>query len=225
MRKTLERWKLLETGSPQSEVFEKFRVSVKKGSIKSRHPVMAMANFLNYEPHDLIVLATGGREGLDRWVDRSDAEAIARWSRTMTLFVPEHAKRGIVSLQDGDLSLRNILVPVDRHPDCTAAIEIARRSAEILGDDVVNITLLHVGDTQAPNPVLLDGSDWKWQKEHRRGEPVAEILSAADAYTADLIVMATVGHDSVLDALRGSTTEQVLRRAPCPLLAVPAKVF
>jgi nucleotide-binding universal stress UspA family protein len=34
--------------------------------------------------------------------------------------------------------------------------------------------------------------------------------------------MATAGHADVLDALRGSTTERVLRLARCPVLAVPA---
>jgi nucleotide-binding universal stress UspA family protein len=34
--------------------------------------------------------------------------------------------------------------------------------------------------------------------------------------------MATEGHEGILDALRGSVTEQVVRRAPCPVLAVPA---
>ena len=44
---------------------------------------------------------------------------------------------------------------------------------------------------------------------------------AADEIKADLIVMPTAGRAGVFDALRGSTTERVLRRAPCPLLAVP----
>jgi nucleotide-binding universal stress UspA family protein len=33
--------------------------------------------------------------------------------------------------------------------------------------------------------------------------------------------MTTKGHDSVLDFLRGSTTERVLQGARCPLLAIP----
>jgi nucleotide-binding universal stress UspA family protein len=36
------------------------------------------------------------------------------------------------------------------------------------------------------------------------------------------MMMATAGHEGILDALRGSVTQQVLRQAPCPLLAVPA---
>jgi nucleotide-binding universal stress UspA family protein len=224
VRETLERWGLLEAGSPRSAVFDQLRVRVRKVSLRRRSPFLATAAFLNEQASDLIVLATEGREGPSRWIDRSDAEAIARWSHTMTLFVPSLAKRAIVSLETGDVNLRNILVPVDREPDCAAALEFARRAAEVLGDEEkqVVITVLHVGDARAPALSLQDGPKWTWQTENRPGEVVAEILSAADRHAADLIVMATAGHDSVLDALRGSITEQVLRRAPCPLLAVPA---
>jgi hypothetical protein len=39
----------------------------------------------------------------------------------------------------------------------------------------------------------------------------------------NLIVMATDGRNGFLDALRGSHSERVLRRTPCPLLAIPAE--
>jgi nucleotide-binding universal stress UspA family protein len=183
---------------------------------------LKIKNFLDRKPVDLIVLATQGREGLSRWVDRSDAEAMARWSRTMTLFVPASAKRGIVSFDTGNLCLKNILVPIDRAPDCAAAVEFARRTAELLSDGDVAIRLLYVGTAPVPQPALEESDRWTWHIEHREGDVVAEILSAADRHEANLIVMATTGHDGVLDALRGSTTEQVLRKAPCPILAVPA---
>jgi len=53
------------------------------------------------------------------------------------------------------------------------------------------------------------------------GPVVATILEIVEQVAADLIVMTTEGHHGFLYALRGSTTEQVLRHAPCPLLAVP----
>ena len=46
-------------------------------------------------------------------------------------------------------------------------------------------------------------------------------LGAADAAPADLLVLTTHGKHGFLDALRGSTTEHVIRRARCPVLAVP----
>ena len=51
------------------------------------------------------------------------------------------------------------------------------------------------------------------------------ILAAGAEFDVDLIVMATKAQDSLLDMLRGSTTERVLRGARCPLLAIPAKLI
>lgn len=225
VRETLERWGLLEAGSPRSAVYEELRVNTRKIAVRGRSPVLATAAFLNQRPCDLIVLGTEGRQGVSRWFDRSDAEAIARWSRTMTLFVPAGAGRDFVSPDNGDLNVKSILVPIDVEPDFTAALEFARRVAEVVGDQdrKVAITLLHVGESRPPVPALPEGPEWTWRAEDRQGDVVAEILAAADRHVADLIVMATAGHDSVLDLLRGSVTEQVLRQAPCPLLAVPAR--
>ena len=223
VRQTLERWGLLAAGSSPSAVFERLGVKVSKIALRSRHPVLAAGDFLDQEPTELIVLATEGREGVKRWVKPSAAEAIARWSRTMTLFVPANSKRDLVSLENGQRSLKNILVPVDSQPDGSAAVELARWAALVLGDGQVSITLLHVGNAPPVISPLLEGAELTWNVEQRQGIPVEEILSAADRHMAELIVMATAGHDGVWDVLRGSTTEQVLRRAPCPLLAVPAQ--
>ena len=56
----------------------------------------------------------------------------------------------------------------------------------------------------------------------REGPIVDTIVQAASELDADLVVMATQGHAGFLDAFRGSTTEQVLRRAARAVLAVPA---
>ena len=52
-----------------------------------------------------------------------------------------------------------------------------------------------------------------------RGEP-ADALSAA-AIGADLLVLGSHGHGPVHDKLMGSTSERVLRHAPCPVVIVP----
>lgn len=63
---------------------------------------------------------------------------------------------------------------------------------------------------------------WRWSKIYKQGDVERQILHAADECRADLIVMATQGHQGFLDALRGSTTERIVRNAKCPVLAVPA---
>jgi nucleotide-binding universal stress UspA family protein len=224
VRKTLERWGLLQPGSAQEDVFANLRVQVTKLAIESKMPVHSLLGWLDRNPTDLLVVATEGREGIARWSHGSVAEAMARNSKTMTLFVPNEADRDIVSLADGNLSLDNVLVPVDHSPDPRAAIEFARNVAEIAGEGRVTITLLHVGaPNSAPRIVTEDGDVCKFVRGDREGDPVEQILAAAADVKADLVVMPTAGHAGVLDALRGSTTERVLRRVRCPLLAVPAR--
>ena len=223
VRQTLERWKLLEPGSTQEAVFDKLGVNVTKVALKGRFPALAVAQHLEHAPADLLVVATEGREGVTRWLQGSVAEAMARRSRTMTLFVPADAERNVVALADGNLTLENVLIPVDRAPDPSAALEFARRAATVMSDKKATITLLHVGDGEELSSMHAhDGPQWTFTRMHREGEPVDEIAAAAELVRAELIVMPTEGRHGVFDALRGSTTERVLRRARCPVLAVPA---
>ncbi len=220
VRRTLERWGLLEEGSPRSAVFEEFSMKVKKIRSPKRDPLRACLEHLVEEPADLLVLATEGREGPPRWMRSSVAEALARRVEANTLFVPRDA-RGFVSRETGRIELRRILLPVDRTPDPRAAIVVATRVARALGDGSVTITLLQVGDGAVLDELRLPEDEaWSWERQARSGEVLEEILAAADALSPDLIAMTTAGRDGVLDALRGSTTEQVLRQAPCPLLAI-----
>lgn len=220
VRPMLEQWGLLEPGSSQSAVFEQLAIRVKKVNLKSRSPLAAMLHYLNHHPTDLIVLSTEGRDGLPRWIQPSLAERIAARSRTKTLFVPGKA-RGFVSLQDGKLSIRSILVPVDHRPSPFPAIEYAARIASALHEPV-QINLVTVGGSvDLPDSLLPKIPGCTWKREQRQGEVIVELIKAAKEHDADLIAMATAGQEGILDALRGSVTQQVLRQAPCPLLAVP----
>jgi universal stress protein A len=61
----------------------------------------------------------------------------------------------------------------------------------------------------------------KVRQEVGIGTPYKAIVDAAVAEGADLIVMSTHGRTGLAHMLIGSVTERVLRRAPCPVLAVP----
>ena len=54
----------------------------------------------------------------------------------------------------------------------------------------------------------------------RTGRPVEEIIGAARDFEADLIIMSTHGYTGLKHAFLGSTTENVVRFAPCPVLTV-----
>lgn len=64
------------------------------------------------------------------------------------------------------------------------------------------------------------GSEVDVTLEAPLGIPHAEIVRLAEEHQAELIVMATHGRGFISHAIMGSTTERVLRRAPCPVLVV-----
>lgn len=82
-------------------------------------------------------------------------------------------------------------------------------------EPIAQFHMLHVGETLPTFGNLLPHVDL------RMGPVVETILEVAEKIRPDLIVMATAGHNGLFDDLRGSTTERVLRDAPCPLLAIP----
>ncbi len=55
------------------------------------------------------------------------------------------------------------------------------------------------------------------------GTPHLEVVRLAKECGADMIVMATHGRGFISHAILGSTTERVIRHAPCPVLAVRAE--
>ncbi len=217
VRKTLELWKLLPPGSPPSAVYETLSVRVTKVSAQG-DPVQASIDHIERHKPDLVVLATRGRHGLPLWLKPSVAQAIARRTSAMTLFVPRGC-RGVVSLE-GNIRLRRILLPVDFQPDAREAVVRAVRAAKAFGGEPVEIRLLHVDGGAFPQLQLPEGKAWVWEELRRHGDVVSTILEIAEH--ADLIVLATEGQHGVIDAMRGSVTESVVRGAPCPVLAVPA---
>ena len=52
------------------------------------------------------------------------------------------------------------------------------------------------------------------------GSPAFEIIEAANALPADVIVISTHGRTGMKPVLLGSVTENVVRHAPCPVLVV-----
>ena len=55
---------------------------------------------------------------------------------------------------------------------------------------------------------------------YRRGAAADEIVRAAAAEKADLIIMSTHGRTGLTHALMGSVAESVVRRAACPVMTV-----
>lgn len=221
VRGMLEAWGLLEPGSRPEDV-GRLGLHVEKVEARGMQPVEAIRGYLRDHPAQLLVLATHGREGLPRWIHTAVAEPVAREAHAATLFVP-HGARGFVSQEDGGSDLRRILVPVDREPRAQPAVAMATALARALGASQLRLVAVHAGaagDMLAVHPPA-DGSGVTFEREARDGPVLDAILDAARDHDAQLVAMTTRGHHGFLDVLRGSTSEQVVRRAPCPVLAIP----
>jgi nucleotide-binding universal stress UspA family protein len=142
---------------------------------------------------------------------------------------------------------RRVLVPTDFSDLSDAAVEAAislarGQSAEILLVHVQEQVVDHYGfggsrhvlemqeRIDAVIRAQLDEAADRVQKHglkvrcyERQGRPEVEIVKLAREADADLIVMGTHGRSGLEHALLGSTTERVLRKAPCSVLTVRAK--
>ena len=143
VRETLERWGLLPKGSPRSAVAD-LGIVVRKVVAQHDDPVKSVLHYLESHSADLIVLGTHRRDGRASWLRKSVSEPIARKSGEMTMFVPE-GSNGFVSLADGSVSLRSILIPVAATPRAQPAVDAAARLVRQLDCPAGAFTLLHVG--------------------------------------------------------------------------------
>lgn len=224
VRSTLERWGLLPTHSAQTDV-AKLGINIKKVQAKHDDPVESVTAYLSTHNTDLIVLGTDQQKGRVLWLNQSIAGPIARKSRQMTMFIPKGVD-GFVSVRDGSVSLTNILIPVAATPAAQPAVQAAARMASRLSCPEGVFTLVHVGEkADMPQLQLPEVSGWRWSTEIRTGNVVEGIIETASAVNAGLIVVTTEGRNGFLDALRGSHSERILQRSPCPLLAIPAGGF
>jgi nucleotide-binding universal stress UspA family protein len=220
VRRLLVQWGLSDEDDPPWVVATKLGIEVDNIRLKWQEPTQGLVDFLSEQSSDLVVLATHGRDGVERWLDGSVAEAVFRRSAIPTLFIAPGA-RDFVSRVSGDIRLQRVLVPIDFSPAPGDAVETVERFGRLLTGTNIAVHLLHVGSSvpllhaassNAPPlpPVML-----------RSGNVVKSIVDAAIEFDVDFIGMPTAGHHGVLDALRGSTTERVIRHAPCPVLALP----
>jgi nucleotide-binding universal stress UspA family protein len=189
---------------------------------------------------DLIVMGTHGRSGFDRLTLGSVTEKVLRKASCPVLTLPPGAARVVEAIE-----YRHILWPTDFSEPAERALELAvsmavRASGTVLG--------LHVVDTLGSNPLPPDAPEFvrafrRYQCDGARdalhdlacqhqaagcrideavvlGKPYQEILRVAADQNADVIVIGVRGRGSVDLTLFGSTTNQVVRRAPCPVITI-----
>jgi nucleotide-binding universal stress UspA family protein len=185
-----------------------------------------------------VVVATHGYGGAKGLVLGSTAARLVRDCGTPLLTVAPGVK---------DRPVRTILVPVDTHePPCEALISaLTRPRAEPVRVELYHtisqpaVTLMEPGlaavwdskiviELAQSSRDQLDALAARIRSDHvavtiqvelaRR--PAVAIADRCRAVNADLVVMTAHGTRGMARLLAGSVTEEVIRRAPCPVLTV-----
>jgi nucleotide-binding universal stress UspA family protein len=188
---------------------------------------------------DLIVIGTHGLGGFRHLILGSVTETVLRQASCPVLTVPPRAHA------TSRLPFKHLLWPTDFSWSSLGALDLAFSFAQ---EAQAAMTLMHVleepdenalfvarpydvhrhGDVSAQEAmdhmlrlVPAGVSDWASPKTRvAHGVPAEEILRAAEEEGTDLIVMGVQGRKPLDLMVFGSTTNQVVRRARCPVLTV-----
>jgi nucleotide-binding universal stress UspA family protein len=207
--------------------------------VDSGHAASRIVERAKSLPADLIVMGTHGAGGFEHLVLGSVTEKVLRKASCPVLTVPPRTR------VTSKLPFKRLLCPVDFSDSSLAALDVAFSLAQ---EGEAELTILHVfewlpGDEALTNrPInvpeyrrevehdfaeklqkLVPDSVRTWCRPTTRighGKPYREILGVATEDGADLIVMGIHGRNALDLMLFGSTTNQVVRRATCPVLTL-----
>ncbi|MEZ4318749.1 MAG: universal stress protein [Myxococcota bacterium] len=216
-RLLLTRWGFLPDDATLDD-FASLGFKVHLKALEADEPSGLLGAMIEVQAPDLLVLGTHRPHGLQRLFEGSVGEDLARHSPRATLMVPDGC-RPFVSPDEGTVSLRRILVPLGEVA-AARALEHAMDLATALDQRPLEFVFVHVGPyREIPQLELPERPGWTYRTVNfRDGDVVGRVLEAATRENADLIAMATHGHDSWADAVWGTRTERVTRDAPVPVL-------
>lgn len=208
----------------------------------SRRGLSAAEVILDYAGEidaDLVVMGTHGRRGAARLLLGSVAESVTRHASCPVLTVRADAR----SVREE--SVETILVPVDFSEPSELTIRYAEELAHVYH---AKLDLLHVAE-EIPYPYFYLPTDSgpvadrqdrarqalaklaaetlsssvNYTTSMRAGRVATEILDHARETDCGLLVIGTHGLSGLERVLVGSTAEQVIREAGCPVFVVKSK--
>ncbi len=188
-------------------------------------------------PADLVVMGTHGLSGFERFALGSVTEKVLRRAAPPVLTVPPSAPWA------ADVPFKRFLCAVDFSPSSLAGLRLAVSLARDAGARLVIVHVLEaLPDERAVIAQPLSVAEyWRERESDARrqlealvpadlaapaetllghGKPYVEILAAATEGHSDLIVLGIHARSALDVAILGSTTNQVVRRASCPVLTV-----
>ena len=193
---------------------------------------------------NLAISATNGRSGLKRLILGSVTERLLR-TLSCPLLVVRRPQHDFVSPKDRQITLNRILVGCDFSAHSSLSFQYALGLAAAFNCEV---HLVHVFETTLYEDLLkaaarsnedrLNALDEELSDKLRKmipevthshrsirtsllaGEPYEELTKYALLHNIDLIVLGVRGHGLKETLHLGSTTDRVIRQAPCPVLSV-----
>ncbi|MBZ5565356.1 MAG: universal stress protein [Acidobacteriia bacterium] len=190
-------------------------------------PVRAVLEELKRTRAGLLVMGTHGRTGLARIRLGSVTESVLRQVNVPVLTVGPQIKP-TAALG----TIRRVLCPVNYSDLAQTAFEHAAALAVKTGAELV---LTHVLESEAHGneaQALQELCDWVAPEVRQRctvrevvkqGSPAEQIVAEAKNSRADVVVVGAHPRSFLGTVLFGSTTELVIRNAPCPVLSVIRK--
>jgi nucleotide-binding universal stress UspA family protein len=196
---------------------------------------------------DLVVIATHGRTGLKHLTLGSTAEKTVRHAPCPVL-VAREATRGPIRTTAEGIVLEKILVPVDFSECAKEGAKYATVFATRVGADLLLMNVTHAADYTASDPTIVP-PEWSQLVETARlaaedeleemanflplvgisaetevavGTPIEELIERTARPDVDMVITSTHGYTGLRHVLLGSTAEQLVRLAHCPVLVVPS---
>jgi len=207
--------------------------------IESGPPTAQILDCAAALPADLIIIGTHGVGGFEHLILGSVTEKVLRKAACPVLTVPPRVRA------TSKLPFKRLLCPVDFSDPSLAALQFSFSLAQ---ESDAELTILHVLEWPIEDEPLvtrpftvpeyrryreedatkrLEGlvpnevRDWcRPITRLGHGKAYREILGMATEDSVDLIVMGVHGRNALDLMLFGSTTNQVVRRATCPVLTL-----
>lgn len=206
--------------------------------VRVNSPSAGILEYADGHDIDLIVMATHGRRGLDRFLEGSVAEEVVRMAPCPVYTIRDR--------DDQPQAWRRILVPLDLGKSSSETLAYAKSLAASSGarldllhviEEAVFPTIYGVDSFAEAVPEIIEQSRKALEEmahqtaepavaydcHVRIGHPANEIAEFAAEYGSDLITMATHGLSGLERLLIGSVTEKVVRIAPCPVLTATTR--
>lgn len=196
---------------------------------------------------DLIAIATNGHSGFKHLALGSTAEKTVRYAPCPVLVVRAATRRPIKTAMEG-IVLEKILVPVDFSECAREGAKYASVFATQVGADLLVMHVTHPADYTAMDaneippewPELVETARLAAADELDKlvnflplvgisadtqvamGTPIEKLVEATARPDIDMVITSTHGYTGLSHVLLGSTAEQLVRLAHCPVLVVPS---